>query len=61
LLGQHLLRDPGYRAFQVRVAQGLAAKKVEEDDELPSSFHHPDGVFDPDGGGRGRVSLLTHW
>jgi hypothetical protein len=38
LLGQHLLRDARNRALEVGEAQRLAAKEMEEDDELPATI-----------------------
>jgi len=46
LLGQHLLRDARNRALQVGEAQRLAAKEMEEDDELPAPIQPSDGVLD---------------
>ena len=60
LLGQHLLRDARNRALEVGEAQRLAAKEMEEDDELPATIQLSDGLLDPGGSRRGRVCALTH-
>jgi hypothetical protein len=60
LLGQHLLRDARNRALEVGEAQRLAAKEMEEDDELPATIQPSDGLLNPGGSRRGRVCALTH-
>ena len=60
LLGQHLLRDARNRALEVGEAQRLAAKQMEEDDQLPATLQPSDGLLDPGGSRRGRVCALTH-
>jgi len=60
LLGQHLLGDAINCALQVGKAKRLAAKKVEEDDELPATFQHGDRAPDTDSGRRRGVGILTH-
>jgi hypothetical protein len=57
LLREHLLRDAGDQPLQLREAAHLAAKQLEQDDELPSSFQEPQGHFDVDRRGQGRVRL----
>jgi len=49
LLGQHLLRDARNRALEVGETERLAAKEMEEDDELPATIQPSDGLLDPGG------------
>ena len=54
LLPQHLLRDLGNGPLKVGETHDLAAEKMEENDELPSTFEQTQGRFDIGrGGGRG--------
>ena len=46
LLDQHFLRNARNRAFEIGKTQQLAAKKMEEDNELPASFEHSEGLLD---------------
>ena len=53
-------RDARNRALEVGEAQRLAAKEMEEDDELPATIQPSDGLLDPGGSRCGRVCALTH-
>lgn len=57
LLGQHLLRNAGHPPLQVGKALNLAAKEVEQDDQLPSPLQHAETGFDINGRAQWRVSL----
>jgi len=60
LLDQHLLRDRGYRPFQIGKAKHVAAEQMEKDQELPSAFEKPERLLDSAGRGDRRVrTLLT--
>jgi len=60
LLDQHLLRDRGYRPFQLGKSPHLAAEQVEEDHELPATFQKLERLLDALCGGDGRVpAILT--
>lgn len=47
LLREHLLRDRGNRALQVRESQNLAAKEMKQDQQLPAAFEKTEGLLDP--------------
>ena len=49
LLDQHLLRDGRNRTLEIRESQLHAPEEMEQDQELPATFQHPDRVLDPDG------------
>ena len=60
LLREHLLRDGGDRALEVRESEHLAAEEMKEDHQLPASPEARDGLIDADRRRLGRVLPLTH-
>jgi len=60
LLREHLLRDVGNRAFEVRESEHLAAEEKKEDHQFPASPEARDGLIDSDGRRVGCAFRLTH-
>jgi hypothetical protein len=60
LLHEHLLRDRRNRAFQVRKTQDFAAKKMEQDQQLPAALDKAESLlYALRGGNRRVVGALT--
>ena len=60
LLDQHLLRDCGYRTFQVGKSKHVSTEQVEKDHELPSPFQKLERLFDSArSGDQGIPTFLT--
>ncbi len=60
LLDQHLLRDRGYRPFQVGKSKHPPAEQAEKNHELPSAFQKLERLLDSVGRGDRRVlNILT--
>ena len=60
LLDQHLLRDRGYRPFQIGKSKHVSTEQVKEDHELPAAFQKLERLFDSAGSGVRRVpAILT--
>ena len=57
LLDQHLLGNRRNSSLQLREAQDLPAKQMEQDEELPSSFEHFERLLYILRGSDGRVFL----
>jgi len=60
LLDEHLLRNRGNRAFQIREAEHIAAEEMKQDQQLPAPFQDLEGVLDTlSGSRRGQWTDLT--
>jgi len=46
LLDEHLLRNRGKCAFQVREAQHFAAKEMKQDQQFPATLQNPEDGLD---------------
>jgi len=60
LLREHLLRDVGNRAFEVRESEDVAAEEMKEDHQFPASSEARDGLLDGDRRRLGCALRLTH-
>jgi hypothetical protein len=60
LLGEHLLRDLGNRALEVRESEHLAAEEVKEDHQFPASSDASDSLINASRRRFRGVWQLTH-
>ena len=61
LLDQHLLRDRGYRPFQIGKSKHVSTEQVKEDHELPAAFQKFERLLDSAGSGDRRIPTILTW